>query len=152
MSTLKKVTGFTLIEVLVALVVLAIGLLGLAGLQATGLRNNQEAYQRSQATQLAYDLADRIRANMTAKTTYSTITPPSDAAAKSNCLTTAGCSAADMAENDLYEWNNLITSTLPEGAGSISYTSGIFTVSISWDEDHDGDNSNNHLFQTSFQL
>ncbi len=62
---MKTNTGFTLIEVLIAMLVLAVGLLGLAGLQATSLRNNQSAYNRSQATQLAYDLADRMRANFT---------------------------------------------------------------------------------------
>ena len=60
---MKKNTGFTLIEVLIAMIVLAVGLLGLAGLQATSLRNNQSAYNRIKATQLAYDIADRMRAN-----------------------------------------------------------------------------------------
>jgi len=49
---------------LVAMLVLAIGLLGLAGLQVVGLRNNQSAYLRAQATQLAYDMADRMRTNI----------------------------------------------------------------------------------------
>ena len=60
---MNKNTGFTLIEVLIAMIILAVGLLGLAGLQATSLRNNQSAYNRSVATQLAYDIADRMRAN-----------------------------------------------------------------------------------------
>ena len=76
----NKNAGFTLIEVLIAMLVLAVGLLGLAGLQATSLRNNQSAYNRSQATQLAYDLADRMRANFTeanklANSTYITTDP-----------------------------------------------------------------------------
>ena len=58
--------GFTLIEVLVALIIVSIGLLGLAGLQATSVRFNQQAYLRSQAVQQAYDMADRIRANAVA--------------------------------------------------------------------------------------
>ena len=62
---MNKNTGFTLIEVLIAMIVLAVGLLGLAGLQATSLRNNQSAYNRIKATQLAYDIADRMRANYT---------------------------------------------------------------------------------------
>lgn len=45
--------GFSLVEVLVALLVLAIGLLGLAALQAQGLRFNHDAYVRTQATNLA---------------------------------------------------------------------------------------------------
>jgi type IV pilus assembly protein PilV len=56
-----KNTGFTLIEVLIAMLVLAGGLLGLAGLQAASLSNGQSAYNRSQATQLAYQLADNMR-------------------------------------------------------------------------------------------
>jgi type IV pilus assembly protein PilV len=62
-SMTQTQSGFTLVEVLVAVVVLAVGLLGLAGLQVTSVRFNNSAYLRSQATNLAYDIADRIRAN-----------------------------------------------------------------------------------------
>ena len=55
--------GFSLLEVLIAVVVLSIGLLGLASLQATSLRMNQEALMRSQEAHLAYDMIDRMRAN-----------------------------------------------------------------------------------------
>ena len=55
--------GFTLLEVLIALLVLSIGLLGLAALQTTGLRSNQMASMRTQATEAGYDITDRMRAN-----------------------------------------------------------------------------------------
>ncbi|SER12577.1 type IV pilus assembly protein PilV [Amphritea atlantica] len=55
-------SGTTLIEVLIAVVVISIGLLSVAALQTMALKSNQGAYYRSQATFLAYDLADRIRA------------------------------------------------------------------------------------------
>ena len=55
--------GFTLIEVLVALVVMSVGLLGLALLQQNAVAFNRDAYLASQATVLAYDIADRIRGN-----------------------------------------------------------------------------------------
>src|SRR5690606_37316619 len=55
--------GFTLIEVLIALVVMSVGLLGLASLQTNTLAFNRDAYLRSQATALAYDIIDRMRAN-----------------------------------------------------------------------------------------
>ncbi|MCS6948044.1 MAG: type IV pilus modification protein PilV, partial [Steroidobacteraceae bacterium] len=61
-----KARGFTLIEALIAVLVLSIGLLGIAGLQLASLQTNSVAYQRSQATMLAYDLLDRMRANRTA--------------------------------------------------------------------------------------
>jgi len=145
---MNKNTGFTLIEVLIAMLVLAVGLLGLAGLQATSLKNNQSAYNRSQATQLAYDLADRMRANVAGKTTYTTGTATATAA----CLTTAGCSKEAMAENDLKAWNDAITATLPGGTGTIAVNAGVFTITITWDDDHDGVTTNNPNFQTSFQL
>ncbi|MBB6341230.1 type IV pilus assembly protein PilV [Pseudomonas fluvialis] len=55
--------GFTLIEVLVTLLILAIGLLGLAGLHTTMLRTELEALQRTQATLLLEDMANRLRSN-----------------------------------------------------------------------------------------
>jgi len=146
---MNKNTGFTLIEVLIAMLVLAVGLLGLAGLQATSLKNNQSAYNRSQATQLAYDLADRMRANVAGKTTYTTGT----ATATSACLTTTGCTKEAMAENDLKEWDDAISATLPSGAGTITVTAGIYTITINWDDNRDGSvNTSDPNFQTSFQL
>lgn len=58
--------GFTLIEVLVTMLILSIGLMGIAGLQAVSLKMNQSAHLSSQATFLAYDIIDRMRANRTA--------------------------------------------------------------------------------------
>ena len=57
----KSEQGLTLIEVLVALLVLSIGMLGLAALQASGLSFNHDAYMRTQATTLAYDIIERMR-------------------------------------------------------------------------------------------
>lgn len=57
--------GFSLVEVLVAIVVLAVGLLGLAGLQVHGMQINQGSAMRSQAAILAEDLADRMRGDYT---------------------------------------------------------------------------------------
>jgi len=176
-SAMDKNAGFTLIEVLIAMVVLAVGLLGLAGLQVTSLRSNQSAYNRTQATQLAYDLADRMRANVAGKITYTTILP-SAATVKANCLTTAGCSPSEMAENDLYEWNCAvaggcenntppIAATLPGGQGIVCLDStpndgtsaavancdgagNTYAIKIWWDDDRSGAAS--LRFVTSFRL
>jgi len=64
--SLQQATGFSLIEVLVAILVSAIGLLGVAALQTSALKNNQSALQRSQATTLAYSMMDAMRANRSA--------------------------------------------------------------------------------------
>ena len=55
--------GFSLVEVLVAVVVLSVGLLGLAALQITGMRANDSAELRTTATLAAQDVADRLRAD-----------------------------------------------------------------------------------------
>ena len=117
---MNKNTGFTLIEVLIAMLVLAVGLLGLAGLQATSLKNNQSAYNRSQATQLAYDLADRMRANVRAVIIRTYIAIATRSAVRSSTLLrrhNTTCTPADMAQNDLYEWNLAVSTTLPSGTG-----------------------------------
>lgn len=55
--------GFTLLEILVAVLVLTIGLLGFAGILLSGINSNQESYQVSQAQAILEDLASRMRAN-----------------------------------------------------------------------------------------
>ncbi len=71
-------SGFSLLEVLIAIVITSIGLLGLAAMQATGLRNNHSAYHRSQATVLAYDIADRMRSNASSMASYITAVDAGD--------------------------------------------------------------------------
>jgi type IV pilus assembly protein PilV len=154
---MQKSGGFTLIEVMIAMVILAVGLLGLAGLQATGLRNNQSAYNRSQATQLAYDMSDRIRANPInarnfATSIYATVTPD-DAEAKANCTAQTGaCSAADMAENDLFEWNNDLATSLPSGTGTIVATGTVYIITVTWDDKREGPDDEDDTADTSFQM
>jgi type IV pilus assembly protein PilV len=165
---MKKQSGFTLIEVLIALVILSFGLLGLAGLQATSLRNNLSAYHRSQATQLAYDMADRMRANLAdagtyAASTYSTVAPTA-ATQQAGCTTVANpCASAAMAQQDLFEWNRniiggpatgglpLTPATLPLGQGLITVAAPpIYQISVNWDDNRDG--LRNANFQINFEL
>ncbi|MDH3266385.1 MAG: type IV pilus modification protein PilV, partial [Gammaproteobacteria bacterium] len=96
-------SGFTLIEVLVSVLVLSIGLVGVAALQGVSLKNTQSAFMRSQATALAYDLADRMRANVLSARLG--LYDPGTAAAVAACKSTTGCTPQDMAKHDLAEWN-----------------------------------------------
>ena len=81
--------GVTMLEVLIAILIISVGLLGTAGLQAVGLRASIAANERTAATLLAYDAADRMRANMAgvALGAYHNYTATQNA----NCLTVAGC-------------------------------------------------------------
>ena len=63
-------SGFTLIEVLVALLIVALGMLGNAMLQLQGMKNSNDAYLRSQIGLFAYDIADKIRANRECQDAY----------------------------------------------------------------------------------
>ncbi len=58
--------GFSLLEVLIAIIIVSTGVLGIAGLQVMSLQNKTSALFRTQANQLAYDILDRARANPTA--------------------------------------------------------------------------------------
>lgn len=136
--TPARSTGSSLMEVLVTVVVLSIGLLGLAGLQLTGLRANAAAESRSVATLMAYDMADRMRANMSGVTSsaYNAIT---GAEADPGCIST-GCTAAQLALYDAWQWNQAITSTptLPSGLGRVTGNGTTFTVTVMWDEARTG--------------
>jgi len=57
-------SGFTLIEILIALLVLSIGLLGLAAVQVQSLQNSYASYERSMATMQARDLVERLWAGI----------------------------------------------------------------------------------------
>src|SRR6202021_2836867 len=95
--------GFTLIEVLVALVILSVGLLGMAKMVMVSSHSNDSAYLRSQATALAYQAMDSMRANLTASTANGYITPMGVMpAATVNC--SAVCDSATLALSDVYSW------------------------------------------------
>ena len=154
---MNKNAGFTLIEVLIATLVLAAGLLGLAGLQATSLRNNLSAYNRSQATQLTYDIADRIRANPLVAGNYLTTSAATCATNDTPCTActsaATACTPPQVAVKDLFEWNNALANTLPSGAGAITLTGAVYTISVKWDDNRDGAvNNSDPNFMLSFQL
>ncbi|OGU20179.1 MAG: type IV pilus modification protein PilV [Hydrogenophilales bacterium RIFOXYD1_FULL_62_11] len=114
--------GFTLLEVMVAMLVLSIGLLGLAGLMASSLRNNHSAYYRSQATWLAYDVMDRMRTNRPNAAGYVVGIPGASAA--------GGLAGADVAD-----WKAMIANALPEGDGEVAINAaGEVTVGIQWND------------------
>ena len=149
----REQQGFTLVEVLVASLILGIGLVGVAGLQALALKNNQSAFMRSQATAMAYDLADRMRSNIAGAT--GGFYNPATASVNTNCISTIGCTPAQIAANDLAEWITAVADYLPMGEGFVCIDStpddgtgaanpacdGAGTeisIKIWWDDDRDG--------------
>jgi len=117
--------GFTLIEVLVALVIISIGLLGLAAMQSRGLQDNKSAILRSVAVQSAADILDRMRANRSAALNGSYDIDLDDDAPT---VTTS------IAKIDLYQWKTGLDLALPSGRGSVSVSGNIVTVEVRWRE------------------
>jgi len=131
----SRLRGFTLVEVMVALVVLGVGMLGIAGLYVTTLRSSGGAIYRMQAVNLAGDLADRIRANRGANVAYG------GPAANNNCYGAGSvdCAPALMAANDLFVWQAQVAASLPGGNGAVVVNPGavatdpfIYTITITW--------------------
>ncbi|MFK5893788.1 MAG: type IV pilus modification protein PilV [Pseudomonadota bacterium] len=148
----NKSSGFTLIEVLVTVVILAIGLLGVANMQILGLTYNQNAYYRSQATQLADGIVEKMRMNPdgVAAGNYSGGTANEDAFALNFSLSGSGassttsepplssdpdcvsnrCNSAQLATFDLINWQNDIMAALPkyENTGGNPLTTATITI------------------------
>jgi type IV pilus assembly protein PilV len=110
--------GFTLLEVLVAVIVLSIGLLGAAGLQAKSQQYSRSAYLNTQATVLAHDMLERMRANPQGLLLEAAYDDPA-ATQHSSCFSLSGCSVAEMAENDMYEWATDIAQKIPGGKAAV---------------------------------
>jgi len=112
--------GFSLVEVMVALIVMSVGLLGIAKMQAAALSNTAVASTRSLAAIEASSLASAMHANrgywsssvvattitLRGKTVTPNVAPADDCVAKS-------CTPAVLAAYDLQQWTTAATQVLP---------------------------------------
>lgn len=134
-----KTKGFTLLEVMVAMVIFSIGLLGLAGLMSQSLSYNSSSQFRTQATFLAYDMLDRMRNNRNQASdptlSYNIAWVANPAAA--NCYNTV-CSPTALANSDKTQWKNALANLLPDGDGQVTDvvvgTSPIFLIEVKWSD------------------
>ena len=140
MNNRNPQSGFTMVEVMVALIVLTIGLLGIAALYLDSLQAGRTAIYRTQAVTLAADLADRIRMNRTALAAYGaqfTDTGTETAA----CQTTGGCTDAELASDDVFHWKEQLAQVLPGGEGQVAVTlppatgePASYVITVQWSE------------------
>ncbi len=138
-STIKNRNnkGFSLLEVMIAMVIFAVGVLGLAGMQALALENSFESASRNQAIILAYSMSDRMLANREGKDAYRidsglTPTPQTDCSVV-NCGTIAEIVAYDQSK-----WKQTLAQQLLAGDGSITGAAPNYTITVFWDEDRSG--------------
>ena len=126
----SRCRGMTLVEILVALVVLSIGLLGLASMQTASVKFSTSAYQRTQATAIAYDLVDRMRGNRLAALNGDYLVPFESPV--------PACAAFDgtgtLRDQDIAAWRNAMACRLPQSTGSVTRLNDEFTITIIWDD------------------
>lgn len=114
--------GMTLIEVLVAVLILTVGLLGAAALQLNALKYTDSARMASQASFIAYDMLDRIRAN-------------SSADYQCGRIERAPTTSAGVRDLDLRDFQSNILGFAGESAkGAVAVSADEVTVSIRWDD------------------
>ncbi len=150
---LSKNGGFTLLEVMIAVVIFSVGLLGTAALMVSSVKANNTAYLRSQANFLTANMADRMLANHLpvwdspnpfVGTFPGGGTPPV-------CDATNACTPAQLAARDAEQWGVMVAALLPNGQGTVACVigaappggvgatgrpapNGPCTIAVSWSE------------------
>ena len=129
----RRQRGFSLVEVLIALVVMSVGMLGIAGLYVQSLQAGRTSMFRHHAVTLAGDVADRIRANPRAGIAYAGF------GADNNCVSGGvDCNEAQMAANDILLWDQQAANSLPNGDVTIQFDDTVlppvYTITVAWDE------------------
>lgn len=119
--------GTSIVEVLVTLVLVSVGLLGLAGMQLATVQTTNSAAQRFEATTLAKDILERMRANR-----------PQAVAGAYNVAIGAAGGGAGRAGTDLVEWKESLQ-ILPGGDGAVDVFDGIATITVQWTDAFNSD-------------
>ena len=125
--------GFTLIEVLIALIIMSVGMLGVAGLYVHSMQAGRTSMFHHNAVTLTSDIADRIRANPRAVAAYA------GAGGNNNCVNGGiNCTPAEMAAHDIFLWDQQAATTLPTGTVNIVFNNAVvpptYQITVAWEE------------------
>jgi type IV pilus assembly protein PilV len=129
----SRVGGFTLVEVLIALIIMSVGMLGIAGLYVHSMQAGRTSMFRHHAVMLAGDVADRIRANPRAFAAYA------GAGANNNCVGGGiDCTNVQMAANDIFLWQQQAAQYLPNGNVGVVFNNAVvppsYQITVTWNE------------------
>lgn len=140
----NRARGFSLLEMLIALLVLSVGLLGIAGLQTVSLRFNHQSYERTQATVLISEMFEKITANPVAARagSFDSVNTSGTFTGFGGCPTS--CTSAQLATYDLSRWKISIEDPrrLAQGSGTIFRAPGdpdgvashVYDITVNWVE------------------
>jgi len=108
--------GFSIIENLITLFILSTGVLAIAALQSKSIALSTQHFSKQVAIQLVTDMKSRMRTNPEAVHTgdYN-----STAVKNASCYTLAGCTYTQMAQHDLWEWQDKVSNNLMGGIGIV---------------------------------
>ncbi|HLI18249.1 MAG TPA: type IV pilus modification protein PilV [Rhodanobacteraceae bacterium] len=120
----KNISGFSLLEVLIAVVVVSLGMLGVGAALVTVHRTTASSYLQQQSAQLASDIIERMRQNVSGAQlgdydiayTGGAVTAP----AVMCDPTGAACTAAQQAAYDLWQWLNGMNTLLPGASANVA--------------------------------
>lgn len=127
-ATRRADGGYILIEAMITALIFAIGLLGVVGLQAVALSSSSISNIRTEATVLAIDMADRMRANLGAAdgavgTGYDRAAPAANACRSIYAgdveAAPGACTPAELAADDMFDWLDQVARSLPAGDGVV---------------------------------
>jgi type IV pilus assembly protein PilV len=121
--------GFTLLEVMIAVVILSVGLLGMALLQSTSLRAAQTTNERSQATMLVYEMMDMVRSNRRQASQYGLIREGQFFGDGRGGFCAVGAPApAQRWAADRNEWVCAVRRAIPDARGRVTVTGAVVPV------------------------
>jgi len=162
---MRKQSGFTLIEALVAFLILSIGMLGIASLQTMSLKAGHTATLRTAAVMKADEILESIRSNPSVLLSYATST--ADSGTDNGCSQTAVlavvCAPARLAVDDVFRWKRSLTDVFPNNASttaSVVVTAPVppetitdIIVTINWSErDVDNGGAKNMNYSVTTQM
>jgi type IV pilus assembly protein PilV len=165
-------SGFSLLEVLVALLVISISLLGVAGMQAISIGNTGESGYRSIAATQAASIASAMSTNEQYWQTFQTA--PGNATVSGSAVSIGGssqtvknctsygttpvaCSPSDLANYDLSTWGQQLQAALPGGTGKVTCnlwvnSLTICQVEVDWLEKNQAQNGATVIGGTAYHL
>ncbi len=131
--------GFSLIEVLIALIIMAIASVGLGQLELLSLKNNQSSSIRSQANLISSDMIDKMRLNSSVANLYLSTIVSSEAGADellcNQCQSLSlSCIAVQLVVLDMCVWQARLSKLGSGAVAVISKNNTVYSINISWDE------------------